>query len=270
MNISQRGIDLIKSYEGCRLTAYVCPGGVWTIGWGHTGNDVYEGQVITQAEADALFLQDIERYVQPVRKYSGLNQNQFDALCSFCYNCGAGALSDIMSGGDVCANMMLYVHGGGEVLPGLVRRRQEEVALYNTIETTLTSKYTILKDGTEIKIKPGAYWGLGKGNPTSGQISEEWLKNLNNSRLKVCHRAINNGSDEYYVGIYSQDFKTLKGTCWIPVNSVNEVIHHVVVSGDTVSELASQYGTTIESICALNPTIGDENIIHVNSILRVR
>ena len=53
MNISQRGIDLIKSYEGCRLTAYVCPGGVWTIGWGHTGNDVYEGQVITQAEADA-------------------------------------------------------------------------------------------------------------------------------------------------------------------------------------------------------------------------
>ena len=58
MNISERGKDLIKSYEGCRLEAYYCPSGILTIGYGHTG-DVYPGQVITQTEADALFDQDI-------------------------------------------------------------------------------------------------------------------------------------------------------------------------------------------------------------------
>lgn len=91
MNVSERGKDLIKSYEGCRLEAYYCPSGVLTIGYGHTG-DVYPGQVITQAEADALFDQDIVGYVNSVRAYEDqLNQNQFDALVSFCYNCGVGA-----------------------------------------------------------------------------------------------------------------------------------------------------------------------------------
>ena len=133
MNISERGKNLIKSYEGCRLEAYYCPSGVLTIGYGHTGGDVYPGQVITQAEADALFDQDIVGYVNSVRAYEDqLNQNQFDALVSFCYNCGAGALADVMASGDIVGTMRLYVHGGGQVLPGLVRRREEEIALFNT------------------------------------------------------------------------------------------------------------------------------------------
>lgn len=131
MNISEKGKALIKSYEGCRLTAYKCPAGVWTIGWGRTGG-VREGQRITQAQADMYFNEDIKKYEAPVQRYSGLNQNQFDALVSFCYNCGQWALKDVMESGNITGTMRLYNKGGGQVLPGLVRRRNEEIELYNT------------------------------------------------------------------------------------------------------------------------------------------
>lgn len=130
MRISEKGKQLIKSYEGCRLTAYRCPANVLTIGWGHTG-DVYEGQIITQAAADKLFDNDIKRYEVPA-KYGSFNQNQFDALTSFAYNCGMGALDDVLTSGNITGTMSLYKNGGGVELPGLVRRRKEEIELYNT------------------------------------------------------------------------------------------------------------------------------------------
>ena len=68
MNLGTKGIELIKSYEGCRLQAYLCPAGAWTIGWGHTAG-VYEGQVITQEEADRMFLEDVRIYSNAVEKY---------------------------------------------------------------------------------------------------------------------------------------------------------------------------------------------------------
>lgn len=140
MRISEKGKKLIKKYEGCRLTAYRCPSNVLTIGYGHTG-DVYEGQTITQAEADRLFDEDIKRYERPVQAYN-VNQNQFDALTSFCYNCGAGALEDVMTSGDVTGTMAMYKHGNNRVvLPGLVRRRKEEIELYNTKGSMASFKY---------------------------------------------------------------------------------------------------------------------------------
>lgn len=84
MNIGSKGINLIKSYEGCRLEAYLCPSNVWTIGWGHT-KGVYKGQTITQAQADAMFLEDVKIYADAVDKYNSrfnFNQNEFDALTS--------------------------------------------------------------------------------------------------------------------------------------------------------------------------------------------
>lgn len=131
MNISENGKNLIKKYEGCRLVAYRCPSGILTIGWGHT-NGVYEGQTITQYEADKMFDEDVKKYEYPVQQYTWLNQNQFDALTSFCYNCGQGALEDVMTSGDITGTMKLYIHGGGQVLQGLVKRRNEEIELYNT------------------------------------------------------------------------------------------------------------------------------------------
>ncbi|MCM1089136.1 MAG: lysozyme, partial [Muribaculaceae bacterium] len=84
LKTGQAGLDLIKKFEGCRLTAYKCPAGIWTIGYGHTGG-VQTGQTITQAQADDLLKKDLAKFEANVNKYSkyGWRQNEFDALVSF-------------------------------------------------------------------------------------------------------------------------------------------------------------------------------------------
>ena len=95
--ISKRGVQFIADFEGCRLQAYKCPAGVWTIGWGHTGPDVKEGMEITKEQADQLLEKDIcakaERYVNALPPYIALEQHQYDALCSLVYNCGPAAIA---------------------------------------------------------------------------------------------------------------------------------------------------------------------------------
>ena len=140
MTVSDRGVELIAKYEGCRLEAYKCPAGVWTIGYGHTAG-VQPGQTLPSKEAaKALLKEDLKKYGghvnQCVKKGQitfPLTQNQFDALTSFCYNCGAGNLQKLVNGRtapEVAEKMMAYTKGGGKVLPGLVRRREEEKALF--------------------------------------------------------------------------------------------------------------------------------------------
>lgn len=137
MKISERGLDLIKSFEGCRLTAYKCPAGVWTIGWGHTG-DVTEGQTITQERADQMLRDDMVAYEVKVKKYNGTynwNQNEFDALTSFAYN--VGSIDQLTARGTrsrevIAEKMLAYNKGGGKVLAGLTRRRQAERELFLT------------------------------------------------------------------------------------------------------------------------------------------
>ena len=90
MKISKQGLELIKSFEGCRLKAYQDIGGVWTIGYGHTDN-VKSGDIITQKKADELLLKDLERFEKHVNTYVPIydfNQNQYDALVSFAFNIG--------------------------------------------------------------------------------------------------------------------------------------------------------------------------------------
>ena len=137
MNISERGLNLIKSYEGCRLTAYKCPANKWTIGWGHT-NGVHQGMVITQAQADQFLFEDVQRFVNAVNQYQvrfNFNQNQFDALTSFAYNCGEGSLAAVMSccntKKEIAEECKLYNRSStGQILNGLVRRREEEYKLF--------------------------------------------------------------------------------------------------------------------------------------------
>ena len=126
MRISENGLNLIKSFEGCRLTAYKCPAGVWTIGWGHTGG-VKAGQKITQAEADQMLVNDMAAYEKKVNKYAayGWNQNEYDAMTSFCYNVGSIdqlTASGTRSRATIAAKMLQYNKGGGKVLAGLTRR----------------------------------------------------------------------------------------------------------------------------------------------------
>lgn len=141
MNISERGLNLIKNFEGCRLKAYkpVASEKYWTIGWGHYGPDVSQGMVITQAQADAYLKQDIKTYEAHVRRicnYLDLNQNQFDALVSFTYNCGSGSLlkltkSQTRTIAQIAEHIEAYNKGANnQVLAGLVRRRKAEKALF--------------------------------------------------------------------------------------------------------------------------------------------
>ena len=94
--IGDKGLALIKEFEGCKLSTYICPAGVPTIGVGHTGPDVHMGQTITQAEADNLLRQDVNRFEKAVVDLISvpLDQCEFDALVSFSFNCGEGALAE--------------------------------------------------------------------------------------------------------------------------------------------------------------------------------
>ena len=159
MKISQNGINLIKKYEGCHLTAYQCPSGIWTIGYGHTVG-VKEGMKIAQQQAEELLSQDLQKYEQYVElncKFT-LTQNQFDALVSFTYNCGVGNLKTLIKDRtpeQIADAILLYNKGGGKVLQGLVKRRKEEQALFlSGMEkggemTQLESNTVVLKKGSK-------------------------------------------------------------------------------------------------------------------------
>ena len=144
MNIDARGIILIKSFEGLRLNAYPDPGtggAPWTIGYGHTGPDVYPGLKITEAEAEALLRKDLARFERGVdRLIEGAftSQVQFDAMVSLAYNIGLGGFqrSSVLrhhrAGNKLraAASFLMWVKAAGRTLPGLVRRRNAERKLY--------------------------------------------------------------------------------------------------------------------------------------------
>lgn len=141
MKTNKAGIDLIKKYEGCRLTAYKCPAGVLTIGYGHT-TGVKAGDKITQAQADELLQSDIIQYENIVnecnKKYKyNFNRNQFSALVSFAFNLGEGGLLLLLQCGKrdkqtISQKMLLYCNANGKPLKGLQERRKAEQDLYNT------------------------------------------------------------------------------------------------------------------------------------------
>lgn len=143
MKISQKGIDLIKQFEGLLLEAYPDPGtggDPWTIGYGTT-KDVRPGMVITEERAEQLLVEGLEAFEQAVLHLLpiGLTQSEFDALVSFAYNCGAAALEAstlrrrLLAGEPRCwvyqKEFPRWVKGGSGVLEGLVKRRQAEADL---------------------------------------------------------------------------------------------------------------------------------------------
>lgn len=137
--IGPKGLALIKASEGLRLKAYRCPADVPTIGYGSTGPHVRMGMTITEAEADALLRKDLERFERGVAEMSGdMTPGQFSALVSFAFNVGLEALrkSTLLRkhlSGDhagAAAEFGKWVNAGGKKLPGLVKRRAAEAALY--------------------------------------------------------------------------------------------------------------------------------------------
>ena len=141
MKTGKAGIDLIKKWEGCELKAYKCSAGVTTIGYGNTyyenGEKVKMGDVITKQRAEELMLNLLPKYEATVNKNikRPLKQNEFDALVSFCWNCGSSEtlfrLINENSPETVNWWKTHYIKAGGKVLNGLVKRRAEEADLYN-------------------------------------------------------------------------------------------------------------------------------------------
>jgi lysozyme len=139
MNISKEGIALIKKFEGCELEAYKCPAGVWTIGYGHI-KGVQEGDVITLEEAEDMLVEELHEYENYINDMVtvGLTPFQFDALVAWVFNLGPTNLREstllrVLNEGnyeEVPAQIKRWNKAGGEVLNGLIRRREAEALLF--------------------------------------------------------------------------------------------------------------------------------------------
>lgn len=143
MRINAAGLALIKKWESLQLRAYLCPAGIITIGYGHTGADVKLGQTITSHQADVILESDLDRFEEGVEGLlKGLNytDGQFSALVSFAFNVGLAALANStllkkMRKGDLegaAGEFGRWVRAGGVKLKGLERRRADEAALFRS------------------------------------------------------------------------------------------------------------------------------------------
>lgn len=217
MQASEDIKTLIKYYESCRLTAYKAHSSetYYTIGWGHYSPDVKEGMTITQAQADALFEEDIKAFESAVNRWNdkyalNLTQNQFDALFSATYNFGTGwveyyaqmdyRLAKYVQSGfkdkngdplpalEIADAFGVLCSAGNEILPGLITRRinEAEIFLYNNYHTDNTHfVYTILNpnggtltSGNRVAIfyKDQPYGTLPAAVSASGQAPSYWAE----------------------------------------------------------------------------------------------
>lgn len=139
MKVNEKGKDLIKSLEGCKLKAYQCSAGKWTIGYGFT-RGVKEGDTITQEEADKRFEDEVQNFANEVslRLRVPVNENQFSAMVSLVYNIGVGAFEhstllrfvNRMFFEEAANEFPKWNKSGGKPLAGLTRRREAERALF--------------------------------------------------------------------------------------------------------------------------------------------
>lgn len=140
--------NLLEKFEGCKLKAYKCPAGVWTIGYGHTSAAgdpaVFDGLTITQEQAEKILARDLAKFERAVESAVTvpLEQNQFDVLVDFAYNAGIGAfqkstLLKKVNAKDfdaVPAELMKWTKAGGRELTGLISRRQAECAVWKKVD----------------------------------------------------------------------------------------------------------------------------------------
>lgn len=170
-NLSENGLNLIKSFEGCRLTAYKClpTEKYYTIGYGHYGSDVTAGMKITKEQAEELLLQDCKKAIKNVNSFMSkynFNQNQFDALVSFAFN--VGSINQLTASGtrtleQISSKITAYNKSGGRVIAGLVKRRAKEKELFDT-PTSTTKK----KSNEELaKEVVAGKWGNGNARKTA-------------------------------------------------------------------------------------------------------
>ena len=150
-------IGIIKHFEGLRLSAYLCPAQVATIGYGHTGPDVKLGMMITEQQAGDLLFQDLRQFEEGVAKLARvpLAQGEFDALVSFAFNLGLGnlrasTLLKKVNRGDYAGAALEFARwnkAGGKPLLGLAKRREAERVLFikGTLQAAIAAANNITK-----------------------------------------------------------------------------------------------------------------------------
>ncbi len=269
--ISQKGLDLIKQFEGLRLTAYKDPVGIWTIGYGHTGN-VKPGQTITRAKAEQLLKSDTGWAQAAVRKYVKvpLTQGQFDALTSFTYNCGAGALQSStllkkLNAKDYAGAQKEFgkwVNAGGKKLAGLVRRRAAEAAMFGNKAPG---------GATPSKPKPAtntaAVTHRVRAGDTMGGIAKKYGTTL--AALKKLNPQIKN-LNVISVGQLVTVKAAKKASATAPATGGTKYQDYTVKSGDTFGGIASRHRLTVQQLKKLNPQVKNVNVIYPGQKLHVK
>ena len=215
--LGSAGLELIKSFEGCRLTAYkpVSTEKYWTIGWGHYGADVKQGMTITQDRADELLLEDVADSVAAVNNpiycplTAKLNQNQFDALVSFTFNCGSGSLKNLCQNRtleEISAKIPAYNKAGGKVLNGLVRRRAAEQELFNKAVDVSNNTTTEIEPRTVEEVQ---IW-LNRAFHSGLTIDGLYGRNTKKALVKALQKTLGVNADGIYGAKTNAEVKTLK------------------------------------------------------------
>lgn len=183
MKISERGLAIIKTSEGCKLKAYLCPAKVLTIGYGHTGSDVFEGQEIDQAEADLLLRRDVAQFERCITKScpGPTTQSQFDAMVSLAFNIGEGAfrrssvcrLHNAGKFPEAQQAFALWNKAGGKVVGGLVTRRAREADRYDDDElpTDTAGIPQSVEGESPLSQSRGIRGGAGAAVATAGSVA---------------------------------------------------------------------------------------------------
>lgn len=248
MVTSQKGIDLIKKWEGFYNLAYLDPVGVWTIGYGTTNSDfnitnvrIKQGLYISQALAEKWLKASLTQKYEPlVNKYNKIykfTQNEFDALVSFCYN--IGSIDQLTKNGtrskeEIKAHWLAYSNAGGKQLQGLLNRRKDELNLFNS-------------------------------NSTPAPAPAPDIEKLAND---VIHGRYGNGEarkkalGELYSVVQKRVNEILK-------ESSQNTITYRVVKGDNLTKIAKKYGVTVKYLKDLN-NIKNANLIYVGQIIKIK
>jgi lysozyme len=174
MKLGAKGDELIKHFEGLRLTSYKCAANVWTIGWGHTSS-ARPGQTITRARANSLFKQDIAKFEDAVNRLVtvDISQDLFDALVSLAFNIGIGnfeksTLLKVVnrkgSWSEIAGQFRRWVFGGGRRLMGLVKRREAEAMLAAGLPWKTAGTVTDDEERSEID------------DEARGSVEAEWIR----------------------------------------------------------------------------------------------
>lgn len=186
MNI-ESGIALIKKFEGLRLTAYKDAVGVPTIGYGHT-TGVRMGDKINKETAELLLEDDLAPVMLKLSSYNSTykwNVNEYNALLSFGYNLGSGAIDQVTNKGkrsktEIAEKMLLYYNAGGKKLDGLVKRRKAEHDLFikSSNDVTINEETTL---GQIVDLIYSGYFGNGEDRKNN---LYNMIQNLVNERSK--------------------------------------------------------------------------------------